>query len=162
MTEILSVSSSSSPLQAEAVALFQTYGDFLQATHSCGYFNYDHFLQEIATLPTPYTDHQGELLLAHVDRAPAACIAYRANLHEGPNTCEIKRLFVLPAFRGQGLARQLIAEVLTRVTTRGFTRAILDTDTAHMPGAFELYTHFGFQPYKPNQAEIAFLHRKLP
>jgi GNAT superfamily N-acetyltransferase len=162
MTEILSVPRPPSPLQSRAVALFQTYGDFLRTTHACGYFNYTHFLEEIATLPAPYTEHNGELLLAQVDAAPAACIAYRAAPQEGPQTCEIKRLFVLPAFRGHGLARQLITEVLTRVAARTFTRAILDTDTAHMPGAFELYTQFGFQPYKPNQGDIAFLDRKLP
>jgi GNAT superfamily N-acetyltransferase len=162
MTEILSVPPSPSPLQAQAVTVFRLYEDFLRTTHACGYFNHAHFLEEIENLPTPYTDHNGELLLAHIDGISAACIAYRAAHKEGSTICEIKRLFVLPAYRGQGLARHLVAEVLTRVTARGFTRAILDTDQAHMPGAFELYTRFGFRPYKPNQADIAFLDRPLP
>ena len=153
-----------SPLIAQAQLLFRLYGDFLRATQSCsGYVNFDRYAEEARTLPTPYTAHGGELLLALSGNDPAACIAYRhAPAFPEEKTVQIKRLFVHPDFRGQGLARRLTEEALTRITALRYTRAILDTDTANMPAAFALYTALGFAEYAPRQGSIAFLDRTLP
>ena len=148
------------PLQAHARALFTLYGAFLRRTQACGTFNFPRYEEETATLPTPYSAHNGEVLIALSDDKPAACIAYRATAAD-PQTAEIKRLFVAPTFRKQGLARALVAETLTRIAARPFTRIILDTDTVHMPGALALYQSFGFREYAPHEGNIAFLHLHL-
>ncbi len=164
MLSIQSVPEHPSPLIPQAQSLFRLYGDFLRATMACtGFVNFPRYDEETRTLPHPYTDHGGELLLALIDDQPAACIAYRdtAAFPEA-RTAEIKRLFVHPDHRGQGLARLLTEGALTRLTARHYTRAILDTDTQNMPAALALYTHFGFAEYAPRAGNIAFLTRKLP
>lgn len=147
-----------------ARALFAQYRDFLESAASTHCFNFPRYLEEIAALPAPYTNPNGELLIALADGQPAACIAYRQAAGESATTCEIKRLFVLPAFRGQSLARTLIAEALSRAAARGFTRAILDTDIVSMAAAHTLYLALGFTHYTPpgsHPPSLRFLERAL-
>jgi GNAT superfamily N-acetyltransferase len=138
-----------SPEVEPARTLFAHYRDFLETIASTHCFDFPRYTQEIATLPAAYTGANGELLVAFADSTPAACIAFRTAPNEPVSTCEIKRLFVLPDYRGQGIARTLIAESLTRATTRGFTRAILDTDIISMPAAYATYLTLGFTEYTP-------------
>jgi putative acetyltransferase len=142
-----------------AQVLLREYGRWLRATQSCG-TNYPVLDTEIACMPATYTNRNGEVLLALLDGQPAACIAYRA-LPDTPTECEIKRLYVRPAFQGRGLARALVAEALTRAGTRHFTRAILDTDTSTMPAAHALYLSLGFREYSRRDGALAFLDRNL-
>jgi putative acetyltransferase len=153
---ILAVTDAAATLAAQS--LFREYEAFLRATQSCG-TNYPVLDTEIATMPAAYADRNGEVLLAYADEQPAACIAYRA-INE-PATCEIKRIFVRPEFRGQGLARLLFAEAIARATARCFTRVILDTDTGTMPAALKLYLDFGFREYAPRNGALAFLDLTL-
>ena len=148
------------PTQHQARTLFRHYADFLREKLACGTLNFAAFEEEIAALPAPYSDHGGELLLATFDGAPAGCVAFRATTND-PATAEIKRLFVLPAFRGHSLARTLVAEALRRIAALGFTRVILDTHLDTMPAAYALYRSFGFVEYARNEQHIAFLERSL-
>lgn len=164
MIAIETVASEESRIAAQS--LFREYGEFLRGTGSCGYFEHDgfdhaKFAEEIATLPAAFADHGGNVLFATVDAIAAACIAYRANPADGPATCEIKRLYVRPAFRSKGLARALVSEVLERVIQSGYQLAILDTDVVNMPGAIDLYQSFGFTVSGPQRGNIAFLARSL-
>ena len=150
-----------SPAVAEAITLFTHYREFLTTAAATHCFDFDRFHHETVTLPTPYTASGGELLLARVDATPAACIAYRTAAGEPAGTCELKRLFVLPNYRGQKIARTLIAEALSRARTRGFTRAVLDTDAASMAPALAAYRALGFSEYKPAAGSIHYLELAL-
>lgn len=151
----------SPPSIEDARALFEEYGRFLIATQSCGFFSYSKFEQEIAALPAPYTQHQGQVLVAYVEKLPAGCVAYRNMALDDPSTCEIKRLYVRPTHRGQGLAHALVTETLTQMRAKNYTRVILDTDLDHMPGALALYQGFGFREYGIRQQSIAFFELSL-
>jgi putative acetyltransferase len=142
-----------------AQSLFHEYGEWLRATQSCG-ANYPVLDGEIGSMPAAYTTRNGEVLFALVDGQPAACIAYRA-LPDTPTECEIKRLFVRPAFQGRGLARALVAEAIARASARHYTRAILDTDTSTMPAAHALYLSLGFSEYRPRRGSLADLELNL-
>ena len=162
MPRIESVATESSPLGDQARELFRLYYEFLQSTQSCG-SHPPKLDDEIATLPTAYTTQNGEVLLALVENIAAACMAYRAVVpgnQDDPQTCDIKRLFVHPNFRGHGLSRILVAEVITRAKARNFTRAILDTDTKTMPAAHALYLALGFREYR-REDNLAYLELAL-
>ena len=86
-----------------------------------------------------------------MDGEPAACVAlYRLPQQEllPPDTsvCELKRLFVLPQFRGLHLGRRLSEELIAFARTRGYNAIYLDTVPEVLPQATVLYTALGFQP----------------
>ena len=145
----------------DARALFREYGLFLKATQSCGYHNHDRFEEEIAALPAPYTSRNGGLLVAYQQAEAIACFAYRAAYVDAASVCELKRLYVRPSHRGQGLARKLVEQALNLAKALGYKHVILDTDVATMAGAQKLYLSLGFAEYKPREGTIAFLDRSL-
>ena len=107
------------------------------------------FPEELATLPGAYAAPDGALLLAWVDGVPAGCVGIR---RLAADTCELKRLFVRPAYRGRGLARDLSIAALAEARTRGYSRIRLDT-LPTMVEAQALYLALGFReiaPYRPS------------
>ena len=107
------------------------------------------FSQELEALPGDYTAPLGCLLLAFVDDLPAGCVALRPLVHSDHlNACEMKRLFVRKAFRGFGLGRLLVEEVLSRARLAGYSTVLLDTLT-DMEAARALYQEAGFYEVAP-------------
>lgn len=64
-----------------------------------------------------------------------------------PEYGEIKRMYVRPAARGQGLARRLIAALEDRARSRGCAVCMLETGPT-MPEALALYERMGYK-YRP-------------
>lgn len=114
------------------------------------------FQAELDGLPGPYAPPGGALLLALVDGAPAGCCALRPlPSADHPNACEMKRLFVRPAFRGFGLGRQLVDRILMLGQVAGYTTMLLDT-LSDMEAARALYQESGFVEVAP------YYHNPLP
>lgn len=110
---------------------------------------YQDFAAELAGLPGKYAEPRGTLLLAR-DSAGAAlgCIALRPLDDE---TCEMKRLFLLPAARGMGLGRALAEAVVAAARERGYHELRLDT-LPSMTSAIALYEGLGFERIEPYYA----------
>lgn len=75
----------------------------------------------------------------------AGCIALKP-IADG--VCEMKRMYVRPAYRGQGIARQLVTELLTFAKLAGYHTMKLDT-LSTMTDAIGLYRSFGFTECEP-------------
>lgn len=58
-------------------------------------------------------------------------------------TAEIKRMFVRPDFRGQGIAKGILTALENWAREYGFTNCILETGTNNPP-AIQLYTKSGY------------------
>ncbi len=139
-------------------ALFREYQRFL-GVDLC----FQGFEEELATLPGRYAPPQGRLLLVRVDEQVAGCVALRPLPEAG--VCEMKRLFVRPAYRGQGLGRLLATQILHEATALGYAAMRLDTlDT--LESALRLYAGLGFQhrtPYYANPLPgVVYWERALP
>jgi putative acetyltransferase len=112
------------------------------------------FEQELAGLPGSYAPPQGRLLLARQDGQMAGCIALRPL---EPGACEMKRLYVRPAFRTHGIGRVLVDRLIQEARHAGYRQMRLDT-LPSMATALALYRRLGFReiaPYYKNPVEGA-------
>jgi len=91
----------------------------------------------------------GGLLLATVDGELAGCCAMRPlDSVDYTNACEMKRLFVRPAFRGLQLGRMLAERILDSARLAGYACILLDT-LDDMESARALYQELGFEEIPP-------------
>ncbi len=124
---------------------------FLEYAQSLGFsLCFQNFDQELAGLPGDYAPPDGRLLLAAHQGQLAGCVA----LHKiEPGTCEMKRLYLRPQFRGRGLGRALADRIITEARQIGYQRMRLDTVEPVMKDAVAMYHVIGFQeiePYRSN------------
>jgi putative acetyltransferase len=108
------------------------------------------FEAELATLPGEYTaSRNGALLLAGVDGEVAGCGAFRALRDvDYANACEMKRLYVRPAYRRLGLGRILAQALMDQALRADFSVMLLDT-LDDMEAARGLYAALGFEEIPP-------------
>lgn len=121
---------------------------FLEYMDSLGIdLSFQDVAAELAQLPGKYAPPRGAILIAR-DGAGSVqgCVALRPWLE--PGTCEIKRLYVRPAARGQALGRRLAEAVIAAAARAGYVRVLLDT-LASMKTARQLYVALGFRPVAP-------------
>ena len=122
---------------AQARELFLEYAQSL-GMNLC-FQNFEH---ELADLPGSYAPPDGRLLLAEYERQLAGCVA----LHRWEaDICEMKRLYLRPAFRGKGLGRVLAETIIAEARGIGYQRMRLDTIEPIMKEAVEMYRRLGFR-----------------
>jgi putative acetyltransferase len=127
---------SSSSQLAHVRTLFHEYAAWL-SVDLC----FQGFELELASLPGLYAPPRGRLFLALAGAEAAACIALRPL---DANVCEMKRLFVRPAFRRTGLGRRLAEHLIADARAIGYSFMRLDT-LDHMAPALKLYASLGFR-----------------
>jgi ribosomal protein S18 acetylase RimI-like enzyme len=130
------IGETSSPEEFAIVhSLFQEYAAALAIDLS-----FQNFADELANLPGPYAPPRGRLLIAWENEAAAGCVAMRPL---SDTVCEMKRLYVRPAFRGRGLGKRLAETIVREAKQSGYTTMRLDTLPA-MQSATKLYESLGF------------------
>jgi len=104
---------------------------------------------------------RGTFLLAWSDGLPVGCVGLKG---DGSELAEVKRLWVAPAARGQGLARRLMATVEEAAKELGIRVLRLDTNSA-LPEAIELYRRTGWVEiprFNDDPYAQAFFEKRLP
>ncbi|HOX68497.1 MAG TPA: GNAT family N-acetyltransferase [Burkholderiaceae bacterium] len=127
-----------------------TRGIFREYARSLGIdLCFQDFDAELAGLPGPYAPPHGHLLLALVDGELAGCGAFRRLVDvDYANACEMKRLYVRPAFRRFGLGRLLAQALFDEARHAGYSTVLLDTLDG-MEAARGLYSSLGFVEIPP-------------
>jgi len=102
--------------------------------------------RELNELTDNYTPPNGKALLVRYREEICACGVYKK---WQVDTCEMKRLFVLDRFRGQGIGRDLCAALLAAAAHDGYRHMCLETGNLFRE-AIALYQALGFRPCAPH------------
>lgn len=118
---------------------------------------FQNFEKELAELPGNYDP----ILVCVTGLSLSACVALRPL---GDGVAEMKRMYVRPQHRGEGLGRKLAEAIIQAATDRGYKSVRLDT-LPHLHTAIAMYRKMGFQeiaPYNDNPIQgTLFMELKL-
>lgn len=143
-----------SPRQPGIVALLQQSDAYMAALYPA---ESNHML-DLESLAAP----EVRFLVARIEGRIVGCAAL---VHGGNGAGEIKRMFVDPAARGQGVGRGLLQEIETLAKAMRIQRLQLETG-GKQPEALALYRRFGyvergpFGSYKPDPMSL-FMEKRL-
>ncbi|MEM8890988.1 MAG: GNAT family N-acetyltransferase [Bacteroidota bacterium] len=116
--------------------LFKEYAEELGIDLS-----FQNFAKELEEVEHEYAPPHGALFLAFVEQKEAiACFAIRNWERE---ICELKRMYIRKAFRGQGLGKVLLKKSIEQAEKLGYHKMRLDT-LPSMQAAIKLYESMGF------------------
>ena len=122
-------------------ALFQEYATTLPFD-----LTFQHFDDELERLEKEYGSPAGALLLVCTPPGSiVGCVGIRA-LED--TIAELKRMYIQPRYRGQGLGARLLHQSLAVARELGYTRLRLDT-LPSMNRALDLYQQAGFYEIPP-------------
>lgn len=123
------------PALEQAIQLFRAYAEEL-AVDLC----FQSFDAELSDPLKKYGPPKGALYIAYHDDQPAGCIALQ---WLEPGVCEMKRLFVHPAYREYGIGKLLIEALLQKAKEMQYQIMKLDT-LDRLQAAINLYQRYGF------------------
>lgn len=119
------------------------------------------FRSLVRRLDQEYVDRFGEVARTYqpyntLEKIEAAClllaegraVACGAIQPLDEETAELKRIYVLPEYRRQGLARQVVEQLELQALFQGYRFLALETGRA-MPEAIGLYTKLGYRETAP-------------
>ena len=99
--------------------------------------------------PMMFEPPAGSFFVGYLDDEPVASGAWRrrgdVEVFGTVDTAEIKRMYVVPAARGRGLARPMLAHLERTAAEAGARAMVLETGTAQ-PEAITLYGSSGYTP----------------
>lgn len=106
--------------------LFKEYTDMLvkEDEKFAKYLKMQDYDLELENLQIKYGIPLGRLYLATVEGEVAGCIALR---YVDKKTCELKRLYVKPEFRGNQIGDVLIEQIIDDAKEIGYKKILLDT-----------------------------------
>lgn len=104
--------------------------------------------------PHNKVDDNARVVLAYSENTPVGCGCFRPMNEQG--VLEIKRMFVVPEVRGQGIARLILNELEKWGRDEGFTRSNLETGIKQ-PEAIAVYKSGGYKviPNYPPYTDVA-------
>ena len=137
--------------------LFRAYVDELDFD-----LDFQGFEAEMEALPGPYAAPEGAILLAEVQGTAVGVVAVKPLDEAG--VCEMKRLYVSPSHRGNGIGRALGEAILDIAHDLGYDVMRLDT-VASMTPARALYRSLGFEErsayYHNPLDDVVYMERAL-
>jgi len=132
----MKIKQAETPYEIDAVRrLFREYEAYLDVD-----LCFQHFEEELAGLPGKYAPPDGVLLIAWDGPEAAGCGALRKF---DTGSCEMKRLYVKPKFRGLGVGLALAKRLIHEAVRLGYATMLLDT-LDKLTEAIKIYESLGF------------------
>jgi GNAT superfamily N-acetyltransferase len=112
-------------------------------------------------------DHSFYAQFNTIQKIKYVVLAYEENQHLGcggikefdVGTMEVKRMYVSPEFRGQGIAAKILAELEGWASEMSVTKCVLETGK-RQPEAIRLYTKSGYRII-PNYGQYAAMDNSI-
>jgi len=137
MNDIQIVEAANTDDYAIGRAMFEEYAQAIDVD-----LCFQDFAAELDRLSVMYAPPAGALFLAKAGSEIAGCAGLR-KLRD--DICEMKRLYVRPAFRRRHLGRRMAEDIARRARELGYRTLVLDT-LGTMEAAQRLYLSMGFTP----------------
>ncbi|MFZ4574930.1 MAG: GNAT family N-acetyltransferase [Phycisphaerales bacterium] len=125
-----------------ARSIFREYIASISHVAACS-FEHQRADDEIRDLPGKYAPPSGAIFLAFDGPVCVGCAALRPLPSGATDQCELKRMYVRPTHRAQGLGGALCEAVMARASAAGYRRIFLDSDP-ELEAALRLYRRLGF------------------
>lgn len=143
-----------------AKALFLEYAQWLNVD-----LCFQGFEAELADIEVEYSAPKGGIFLFKTNGEVVGCVGIRPLKTDTTGTaCELKRMYIRDAYRGQGYGKSLLSAALDFAKTSGYTTMSLDT-LDRLEAAIALYKQYGFvetKPYYDNPLEsVRYFEKKL-
>lgn len=101
--------------------------------------------KDLDAIEVHYHSNRGYFGVTELDNKIVATVGL-ANVDN--ETCELRKMYILPNQRGKGLGRYLLEFSLDKARALGYQRMILET-AAPLKSAIAMYKKYGFQPFTP-------------
>ncbi len=106
-----------------------------------------------------YTNNGGYFGILYSDEPEEKIVATVGIRRLDSETCELRKMYMLPHLRGRGLGRQLLDHALAKAGELGYRRVTLET-ASPLKEAIALYQKYGFREFYPkhlsNRCDKAF------
>lgn len=122
--------------------------------------SFQHVEKELATFPDIYKEPEGTFLVAKDGDIVIGCVGIK-KIED--SVCEMKRLYVKDDYKGEGIGRALVENILSEARKKGYQKIRLDT-LKRMERALGLYEKYGFYyigQYVENPIEDALFMEKI-
>lgn len=123
---------------------------------------FQNFEDELQHIERQYGAPEGTLIIVYSDEGQAiGCFGIRKLDKE---ICELKRMYIHPEFRGQGIGNLLMEASIEAGSQLGYQKIRLDTLATMLPaiGLYKSYGFYAIEPYRYNPMEEAmYFERKL-
>ena len=126
----------------EVGKLFKEYTDLLIANDAsfAEYLAIQNYDEELKHLEDKYGMPDGRLYLIYWEDKIAGCIGLRKL---DVQSCEMKRLYIRPEFRGRKLGSILVEKIIADAREIGYSMMLLDT-LPFLQSAIHMYQKIGF------------------
>ncbi len=105
------------------------------------YYDARNTLDDLRDIQKNYFENGG-IFLVMLDDEKIICTGAVRRLED--ETCELKRLWLLTEYHGQGLGYRMLQELLSFSREKGYKRIRLETDAVAQSRAVEFYKRIGF------------------
>ena len=116
---------------------------------------------ELRHFPKKYSEPDGSFIIAKDGTLTVGCVGFR-KLEE--NICEMKRLYVIDAYKGMGIGKILVEKIIAEAAQKNYKKMRLDTINT-MKAALNIYYQSGFyeiEAYYHNPHDnIVYLEKEL-
>ena len=117
------------------------FNDQRALEESIAYYESKNELKDMDDIQKNYFENGG-IFLVMTDNDQFICTGAIRKLKD--DICELKRLWLLPEYHGQGLGYRMLNELLIFAREKGYNRIWLETDPIAQNRALEFYKRLGF------------------